>query len=73
MLAYQAEQTKYLKAMFASVRNAFQRSLAVSNDSAGSVSIGKQQKAEVILDKAFIVSALEYFVNTILYVICCSS
>lgn len=57
-MAYQAEQTKYLKAMFASVRNAFQRSLVISNDGSDDVSIGKQLKPELILDKAFIVSVL---------------
>lgn len=58
LLAYQAEQTKYLRAMFASVRNAFQRSLAVSGDGAVSVDIiRKDQKTEPVLDKEFIVSS----------------
>jgi len=44
--------------MFASVRNAFQRNLVISNDGSVNVSIGKQLKTEPILDKAFIVSGL---------------
>ena len=55
-MAYQAEQTKYLKAMFASVRNAFRRSLAVTSDGAISVDTNKTLKCEPILDKEFIVS-----------------
>ena len=56
-MAYQAEQTKYLRAMFASVRNAFQRNLIVSGDGAVSVDIKKNQKTEPVLDKEFIVSS----------------
>ena len=56
LLAYQAEQTKYLKAMFASVRNAFQRNLAVRDDGVISVDTSKNKKTEPILDKKFIVS-----------------
>ena len=60
LLAYQAEQTKYLKAMFASVRNAIQKNLAVNSESPDSVKAGrKQQKPEPILDRAFIVSGLK--------------
>ena len=57
LLAYQAEQTKYLKAMFASVRNAFQRNLAGHDDSPSSVDTNRSKKAEPILDKKFIVSS----------------
>lgn len=56
LLAYQAEQTKYLKAMFASVRSAFQRNLILNSDKADSVDVGRRQKTEPILDKEFIVS-----------------
>ena len=56
LLAYQAEQTKYLRAMFASVRNAFQRNLALSSDGAVSIDVEKRQRSEPILNKEFIVS-----------------
>ena len=58
LLAYQAEQTKYLRAMFASVRNAFQRNLALSSDGAVSIDVEKRQRSEPILNKEFIVSKL---------------
>ena len=56
-MAYQAEQTKYLRAMFASVRNAFQRNMTVRGDGAVSMDIIKNQKTEPVLDKEFIVSS----------------
>jgi len=54
LLAYQAEQTKYLRAMFASVRSTFQRNMAVTKEQ----SIAEIPKFDnsPILDKAFIVS-----------------
>lgn len=50
--------------MFASVRNAFQRSLAMSNDGDGSIDVGKTQKLEPILDREFIVSVLMIVVSS---------
>ena len=56
-MAYQAEQTKYLRAMFASVRNAFQRNVTISGDGVVSMDVKKDQTTEVVLDKEFIVSS----------------
>lgn len=53
--------------MFASVRNAFQRNLAMSNDDTGSLDVGKKQKFEPILDKEFIVSSRGYDHHYVLF------
>jgi len=56
LLAYQAEQTKYLRAMFASVRSTFQRNMAVTKEP--SVAEVPEIDNSPILDKAFIVSSV---------------
>ena len=55
-MAYQAEQTKYLRAMFASVRSTFQRNMTVTKEA----SVAEEPEVDngPILNKAFIVSSV---------------
>jgi len=57
LLAYQAEQTKYLRAMFASVRSTFQRNMAVTKEPSSVAEVPEVDNSP-ILDKAFIVSSV---------------